>query len=136
MIRNQNYKTCYICHKEFLSIENMKEYLKKVHHKTEQKGYICGHCGNRLLYKRSMKYHVKAFHDKKESKFNYKLCDFSTLFKSDIQKHVELVHKEKTFDQCDLITKNQMEFNKHIKSVHPIKFLCDKSDFETGENGD
>ena len=135
MIRNQSYLTCYICYKEFALIGNMKEHQRTIHHKTEQKGYVCGYCGNRSLYKRNMNYHVKTVHAKKESKFNCEICNFSTSFQSNIQKHVKRVHEEKTCVQCDFVTENVMELKKHIISAHSKKpkLKCEQCDFETEE---
>ena len=135
MIRNQNDKTCHICHTEFKWTRSMKEHLNNIHHTMEQKEYVCDQCGKRSLYKRNMNYHMKTAHATEESKFNCKICNFSTLFKANLQQHVERLHEEKTCDQCDFVTENHMEFKEHVKSAHSKKpkLQCEQCDYETDE---
>ena len=134
-----------LCHKtncEFKSIhlEDLQNHIKVIHEvqtpsNFQQKlinihGYkdgdtdkvACPQC-DKVMQKASLKYHIKSVHEKCQL-FLCSDCDFETIWRSNLWKHVKSVHEAydevKTFkcSQCPFTTKQKYSLQRHIMHIH------------------
>ena len=88
---------------------------------SEVKTAPCPFC-NKLLA--NVPEHVKAVHNKRKS-FFCGICDYKTMFRSDLVKHEDSVHK-KLRKSCPDCGKNVANVHEHVRLVHKKekKFKC------------
>lgn len=105
--------------------------LGKVH--TESKTTQCPHCNKFLA---NTKEHIKAVHMKEKNYF-CNLCDYKTLFKSDLLKHDELVHR-KIKKSCQECGKKIANLYEHIRIVHKKEknFKCNYCGYSCAKQSD
>ena len=105
--------------------------MAKVH--SEAKTTQCPHCDKFLT---NIKEHIKAVHMKEKNYF-CNLCDYKTLFKSDLIKHDDLVHRKikKTCQECGKQVANLPE---HVRMVHRKEknFKCSYCGYSCAKQSD
>lgn len=105
--------------------------ISKVH--SETKTTQCPHCEKFLT---NIKEHIKAVHMKEKNYF-CKMCDYKTLFKSDLLKHDDLVHRKlkKTCQECGKQVANLPE---HVRMVHRKEknFKCSYCGYSCAKQSD
>jgi len=103
----------------------------KVH--SETKTTQCPHCDKFLA---NIKEHIKAVHMKEKNYF-CNLCEYKTLFKSDLLKHVELVHR-KLKKSCPECGKQVANLHEHIRIVHKKEknFECNYCGYTCAKQSD
>lgn len=100
-----------------------------------KKGYTCPDCGKTYSSYVSAKSHLKTMCNK-EAEQCCKLCDYKTRLKTNLRRHIRLMHKAPDLyicDQCGKEFKQKYLFSHHIRyncaSLKPYK--CHRCDFET-----
>ena len=105
--------------------------IEKVH--TDAKTTQCPHCDKFLT---NIKEHIKAVHMKEKNYF-CNICDYKTLFKSDLIKHDDLVHRKlkKTCQECGKQVANLPE---HVRMVHRKEknFKCSYCGYSCAKQSD
>jgi len=93
----------------------------------------CPHCNKFLA---NLKEHIKAVHMKEKNYFCH-LCAYNTLFKSDLMKHDELVHK-KNKKSCQECGKQVANLHEHIRMVHKKEknFKCNYCGYSCAKQSD
>merc|ERR1719318_1999652 len=127
-------------------LANLNEHMKLVHWKiknhacsevgkvhSETKTTQCPHCDKFLA---NIKEHIKAVHMKEKNYF-CNLCEYKTLFKSDLLKHVELVHR-KLKKSCPECGKQVANLHEHIRIVHKKEknFECNYCGYTCAKQSD
>ena len=130
---------CNECGKIFRNKHYLNSHQNAVHRSKIK--IICDDCGNSFSSKDAYKLHYISKHSdvtdqaKHTHKCPYPNCDYSTLQKYDVKKHVKRVHiKEKGKHLCSLCPKifhTKSSLEEHINGVHlNIKpFKCDNCEF-------
>jgi len=105
--------------------------LGKVH--TESKTTQCPHCDKFLA---NIKEHIKAVHMKEKNYF-CNLCDYKTMFKSDLLKHDDLVHR-KLKKSCLECGKQVANLPEHVRMVHRKEknFKCNYCGYSCAKQSD
>jgi len=100
---------------------------------TEFKYSKCPYCQKLLA---NTKEHVKAVHLKEKNYF-CTICNYKTLFKSDLSKHVELIHK-KIKKSCVECGKHVANLPEHIRIVHrrEKRFQCNHCQYACTKQSD
>jgi len=105
--------------------------IGKVH--SDAKTTQCPHCEKFLT---NIKEHIKAVHMKEKNYF-CNMCDYKTLFKSDLIKHDDLVHRKlkKTCQECGKQVANLPE---HVRMVHRKEknFKCSYCGYSCAKQSD
>lgn len=112
--------------------EHFEELVKTSSH-TETKFKTCPYCSKSLS---NTKEHIKAVHLKEKSYYcNH--CEYKTLFKSDLIKHDELVHR-KIKKSCPHCGKQVANLHEHIRLVHKKekKFKCNYCGYMCAKQSD
>jgi len=112
-------------------IEPFEELVKTTN--TDHKSKQCPYCRKLLA---NTKEHIKAVHLKEKNYFCQQ-CDYKTLFKSDLLKHDELVHR-KIKKSCPHCGKQVANLHEHIRLVHKKekKFKCNYCGYTCAKQSD
>ena len=107
--------------------------MAMVHDKI--KPFECSICHAKFGLNRSMKNHMKI-HINEGILCN--ICDYSSIRKYDMERHIETVHEGIKSFQCNVCgykTGHKSHLNRHVEGVHEkIKpFKCDFCDYSTKE---
>ena len=93
----------------------------------------CPYCSKHLA---NLREHIKAIHEKEKHYF-CSICEYRTLFKSDLVKHDDLVHK-KFRRSCPDCGKQIANLHEHTRLVHKKikKYKCNYCGYTCGKKGD
>ena len=82
---------CPECAKSFTQKSNMKAHYKSIHQGMKaDKSFSCPECGKRFTQKCNMNVHYKSVHE--GMKYPCRLCEFVTIYPSNLPTHVKSVH--------------------------------------------
>ncbi|XP_070546317.1 zinc finger protein 878-like isoform X2 [Ptychodera flava] len=113
---------CKICQKQFLRYIDLKMHVEM--HTAETTPYDCDICGCTLKNKKSLATH-KLLHQGKEFKCDY--CDYKTVRKSELTKHVHRHTERGKFDckECGKHLANAHSLRQHFQRFHTnFKYQC------------
>ena len=100
---------------------------------------VCPHCGKSVS---NLLKHIQVVHEKdKQKRFLCDQCDFSTIVKGSLRRHMEAIHLKTTMyhcEQCSYKSVLQSAVNSHVKMVHDkVKpFKCDRCEMAYGYTRD
>ncbi|XP_077433002.1 zinc finger protein ZFAT [Vanacampus margaritifer] len=108
---------CNICDYASRSISNLKNHMKR-HNK--EKCHICDLCNKKFKSKMSLKSH-RLSHTKDGKQFKCSECDFSSLFKAPLVRHMEQHTRFKPFQctHCPYSCNTSGSLKRHYKTKHP-----------------
>ena len=121
-------KKCNLCDQEFLFEIDLKSHIELVH--VGKKYYDVSDGTRKCLFCNKgfadLRNHIRSYHNH-EKKF--KLCPQEIVFDIDLQKHVELVHKEAAENRDNLTNNGIANFNEaqypDYSNINPKRFDCD-----------
>ena len=102
----------------------------------------CNQCKALLESKDAFKDHLKRKHKTEEcvtlensENFNCTQCNFTSNIRSEVKRHINIVHKGIRMDKCsfcDFTSYNKTSLKVHFKAKHEeCKFLCNMCNFQT-----
>ena len=112
---------CKDCDKSFARKDKLADHVEAVHQKKQK--YLCSKCGKGFYHKFNMTRHVitcKKRGKKKEPR-ECPECDRVFTFKSELKRHIEVVHlkiKSHKCDQCGKGFSQKCMLDDHINAVH------------------
>ena len=112
---------CKDCDKSFARKDKLADHVEAVHQKKQK--YLCSKCGKGFYHKFNMTRHVitcKKRGKKKEPR-ECPECDRVFTFKSELKRHIEVVHlkiKSHKCDQCSKGFSQKCMLDDHINAVH------------------
>ncbi|KAM9807146.1 zinc finger protein ZFAT [Syngnathus typhle] len=108
---------CNICNYASCSRSNLKNHMKR-HNK--EKCHICDQCGKALKSKASLKSH-RLSHTNQEKEFKCSECDYSSVFKYTLVRHMEQHAKFKPFQcaHCFYSCNTSGPLKRHYNIKHP-----------------
>ena len=109
---------CETCQKVFYEKGNLKKHIKLVH--EDKENHSCEICGKTFCNEIDMKRHVKLVHESQK----LRKCDIcGQSYKTSLQKHIDIVHKERNA-KCDTCAKEYCDMDnlkRHVETVHNKK---------------
>lgn len=99
---------------------------------TNDKPFICSHCGFGVAIERNLDMHIKAFHSKEIKGTRNNKNKKSSLFKRKSKVNHTQLHR---CSQCVFQTYNSLKLTKHLKTEHGV-FSCFKCSFAVDNEED
>ena len=110
---------CDFCDKKFSRPENVTRHIKSVH--EGKKPYTCEECGRNFTEKRNLEHHNESYHAPRNLKCEMGCEDLKFATNKQMKYHMMSVHeKEKPFNcnLCDYSSVTKSNFNRHVSDVH------------------
>ena len=123
---------CEQCPYTTFAKDKLKTHSAVVHEKI--KNHFCEECGYGAYLKHAVDNHRRSAHGKGGQKFKCKKCSYSSVFKTDLEKHILAVHdkvKNHVCSECGYATFYKAILKRHmdyVHSVHRAKFKCQDCD--------
>ena len=140
--------SCGQCEYETPAEEDLKTHRDLIHMEFS---YQCDECPYQFTEKDHLKEHKQNHHNKtnvrnnqSNLKFSCISCDYSTPYKSNLKKHIELVHtaisNDKKYrykcDECGYQATQKGHLKAHKASQHEgIRYPCTQCDYQATEKG-
>ena len=113
---------CDLCEFKTKLTCNFKKHKRTVHEKVKN---MCPYCNKEFLY---LKEHVDTIHLKKNF-FECKECDFTTVRKGTIRRHMQTHETLRIKETCPICFVELFNIKQHIKKVHAEPILI-KDDYQ------
>ena len=110
---------CDFCDKKFSRPENVTRHIKSVH--EGKKPYTCEECGRNFTEKRNLEHHNESYHAPRNLKCEMGCQNLKFATNKQLKYHMLSVHeKEKPFNcnLCDYSSVTKSNFNRHVSDVH------------------
>jgi KRAB domain-containing zinc finger protein len=115
--------SCDLCIYKTLKKQDFTKHISTVHKKQKTP---CPECGKHLV---NVAEHIKLVH-RKEKRFHCAECEYKCCFSSDLQKHIDSVHR-RLKHSCPECRKEIVNVAEHIRLVHKreTQFKCHQCNY-------